>query len=361
MNTTKLKAQLRAPKPAPQEWPALSTGSTLLNLGCNDRPTVGFRGGHYYLFVGDSGSGKTYLTLSSLAEAANNPAFDEYDLIYDGPEYGAEMNFTQHFGSKMAARVRPPAVNKDGTPRYSRTVEEFFGFTDRLFTAGKPFVLVLDSLDVLVPAADIKLAKKNNAAALAEGEQKGTYGTKKAKLLSEGMRMWMGPLQDSGSIIILLAQTRTNIGFGAQFQPKTRSGGNAPTFYAALEIWTSVRKILKKDINGTKRPLGIIVEANVRKNRQTGKPDQKVQVPIYHSVGIDDTGGMVDFLVEEKHWSKSETGIVDAPELGLKLHTEKLVRKIEELGKEKELRLLVAEVWGQVQDKLKIVRKRRYE
>ena len=63
---------------------AVSTGSTLLNLACSDHPRIGFLMGGYYYLVGDSASGKTFLSLTCFAEACINPAFDNYRLIFDG-------------------------------------------------------------------------------------------------------------------------------------------------------------------------------------------------------------------------------------------------------------------------------------
>jgi hypothetical protein len=54
---------------------ALSTGSTLLNLACSDRPDAGYFKGAYYYLVGDSQAGKTWLLLSCFAEACRNPQF----------------------------------------------------------------------------------------------------------------------------------------------------------------------------------------------------------------------------------------------------------------------------------------------
>jgi len=70
----------------------LSTGSTLLNLACTGFPERGFIKGHYYFIVGDSTSGKTWLSLTCLAEASINPNFKNYRFIYDNAEDGALMN-----------------------------------------------------------------------------------------------------------------------------------------------------------------------------------------------------------------------------------------------------------------------------
>lgn len=72
-------------------------------------------------------------------------------------------------------------------------------------------------------------------------------------------------------------------------------------FYATLELWTSVKEKIKKVVRGKPRQLGIVASVQVKKNRLTGK-ESTVEVPFYHSCGIDDTGSCVDYLVEEGRW-----------------------------------------------------------
>ena len=70
----------------------LSTGSTLLNLACSENPFGGFLKGKYYLLVGDSDSGKTFLSMSCFAEAMIQKPFKNYRLIYDYVEDGMLMH-----------------------------------------------------------------------------------------------------------------------------------------------------------------------------------------------------------------------------------------------------------------------------
>ena len=92
----------------------VSTGSTVLNMACTGNPKAGFMKGCYYLFVGDSDSGKTFFCLTCLAEAAINKAFDNYRFIYDGPERGALMDIQKFFGKAVFDRMEPPKVGSGG-------------------------------------------------------------------------------------------------------------------------------------------------------------------------------------------------------------------------------------------------------
>ncbi|MCL5460284.1 hypothetical protein M3M33_16725, partial [Loigolactobacillus coryniformis] len=57
-------------------------------------------------FVGDSGSGKTFLTLTQFAEAARNPDYDDYEFYYLDGENGAFFEFKRYFGKKADARIQ---------------------------------------------------------------------------------------------------------------------------------------------------------------------------------------------------------------------------------------------------------------
>ena len=99
---------------------ALSSGSTLLNLACTDHPDFAFMKGGYYYLVGDSMSGKTWTSLTCFAEACLNPAFKNYQLIFDDVEGGAKMDVEYYFGKEVARRMKlnSPPPSKASTPRW---------------------------------------------------------------------------------------------------------------------------------------------------------------------------------------------------------------------------------------------------
>ena len=144
----KLKKVLNPDKKSKVEKLGLSTGSTVLNCACSDDPLKGFLSGHYYRFVGDSSSGKTFLCMTCLAEAVNDPKFDKYRLIYDDVEGGALMDITKFFGSKLAKRIEPPRKKK-GVALYSQNIEELYYHIDDAVEEGGPFIYIVDSMDFL--------------------------------------------------------------------------------------------------------------------------------------------------------------------------------------------------------------------
>ncbi len=336
----------------------LSTGSTLLNLACTGKMRGGFVKGHYFFIVGDSVSGKTFLSLTCLAEASINKHFDGYRFIFDNAEDGALMNIERFFGKGVADRLEPPATDKDGNSIYSVTIEDFYFHVDDAFKAKKPFIYVLDSMDSLTSLYEGRKFDERKSAARGGPAAKGDWGDGKPKINSAGIRRVLSKLGKTGSILIVISQTRDNLNAGPFEPSKTRSGGHALRFYATLELWSSVRSRLKKTVKGKQRQVGILSRVAVKKNRLTGQ-ERIIDIPIYHSSGIDDLGGCVDYLVEEGYWSKART-LIKAKEFEIALSREALIAHIEDKGLENELRLLVAEVWGDIEEACKVKRKSRY-
>ncbi|MDR2170703.1 MAG: hypothetical protein LBP59_11215 [Planctomycetaceae bacterium] len=354
----------------------LSTGSTLLNLAIANNWQASILPGAYYWLCGDSASGKTWLTYSILAEAANNPVYDNYRLIYDDVENGALFDVERYFGSKLARRCEPPAKDKDGTPIYSSLVEEFYSYLDDKIKQKKPFIYVLDSMDSLDSLANEKLFDSNKSAIqsmlsgkadkIDNGEKsdkiKASYGDGKAKFNSQNIRRFVSRLRKTGSILIIVTQTRDNItGYGA---PKIAGGGKALKFYSHVELWTKSVGELTKNVNNIKRTVGSICEASIKKNRITGQY-AKVNFNIHNTYGIDDLGSCIDYLLSEKAIETSgknaSGGTLTIPQMNLSGTKEKLITLIERSNREDEFRQLVADVWNDVLVKTTLQRKKRYE
>jgi len=331
----------------------LSTGSTLLNLACTGFPDRGFIKGRYCFLVGDTTSGKTWLSLTCLAEASVNHNFDGYRFIYDNAEDGALMDIEKFFGKEVAERLEPPWKG------FSNTIEDFYFNVDDAIKGGMPFIYILDSMDSLSSESEADKFDKTKKAYREGKETTGSYGDGKAKVNSGMLRRVIGkPLLDSGSILIIINQTRDNIGALPFQSKKTRSGGHALDFYACLEMWSSVVGRIAKTVRNKKRQLGINCKIQIKKNRITGR-ERAVIIPIYHSFGIDDIGSCVDYLLDEEYWKKGKE--IKAKGLGIKGSRDKLIRIIEHQGLERDLRELVGDVWNEIEDACVVKRKKRYE
>lgn len=360
-DTDQLKAALKRTKKKQPERAEdyLSTGSTLLNLAITGNPLWGFKKGHYYGLVGQSSSGKTFLARTCLAEAAINPAFADYDFIDDDIERGALMDFARFFGPKMAARVRPPRGTR-AKPEYSVTIDDLYFHLDDAFKRGKPFIYICDSIDSLTSGYEQKKFQERKSAARKGTKAKGDYGDGKAKTNSSSLRALMGRLAETGSILLIINQTRDNIDAGMFGDKETRSGGRSLEFYATCELWGRVGARIKRRVRGKDRVIGVKARIRVKKNRIEGR-EWTVEVPIYRTYGIDDLGSLVNFLISEEHWKGDRDGVkVTAPEYEFEGKIEDLVRKIEEQGLEGDLKMLVKEVWDDIERECFVHRKSRY-
>jgi len=356
MKTKDLKKALRKKKKE-EKLSFLSTGSTLLNLACTGKPYCGFAKGRYYFIVGDSASGKTFLSLTCLAEASINSNFDNYRFIYDNSEGGAMMDIKRFFGKRVWKRMEAPSSNK-GEDVFSSTIEEFYYHIDDALHYGKPFIYILDSMDSLSSQSEADKFEEHKTAYRKGKSAAGSYTDGKAKINSANLRRIISSLKKEGqSILIIINQTRDNIGFG--FERKSRSGGHALRFYATIELWSSVRRRVSKTVKGKKRQLGIECLIEIKKNRITGR-ERKLTIPIYHSFGIDDIGSCINYLTEEGHW-KTQGNKIIVPEFEFRGSKERLIRYVDEYEMERDLRDMVGDVWNEIEESCRVKRKRRYE
>jgi recombination protein RecA len=330
----------------------LSTGSTVLNLACTGDPNAGFRKGLYFFLVGDSKSGKTFLSLTCLAEAARNKAFDGYRFIFDDVEGGALMDIACFFGKKVAQRLE---VIRSGT------IEDFYFNLDDALKGKQPVIYVLDSMDALSSDASIAKFDERKIASRGGKEATGSYGDGKAGWNSENIRAIMAQVRDTGSILLVVNQTRDNVGANFWEPKQTRGGGRSLTFYATLELWSSVGKAIKRSVKGKDRVIGVHSRVTVKKNRFTGR-QTTVNIPIYFSYGIDDLGGSIAWLVEEGFWKSTKQGIITATGLGpeFKGRRDDIAAHIEEGDLYEELNLLLMKSWKEIDEKCALKRASRY-
>lgn len=345
----------RSGRKAQKEGPLrmVPTSSALFNCACSDNPNGGLSLGRMINLIGDSSSGKTFFAKSVFAEAAQIPFFDNYRFIMDDVENADDFNNEYLFGKRTAARIEA-AHMEDGEPCPSDTIEDFhFNISDAL-DDGRPFIYILDSADALDAKQDQEKIEDMRVARAKGNKVAGSYGMAKPKKWSEILRNICGRLKKTGSVLIIISQTRDNID-PMSFEKKTRSGGKALKFYAHHEVWLAMAgKIKKKD-----RVIGNNVKAKISKNKITGKV-REVEFAIFYDYGVDNIRSCVDFLVKEEWWKKNKLTI-DASDLGISGTVEKLIQQIEDQGLEDQLKKTVGECWMDIEDSLRLDRKRKYE
>ena len=332
----------------------LSTGSTILNLAISDKVNGGFPIGMYTRVCGDSDTGKTWIVLTCLAEAALNENFQDYRLIYDPVENGALMDFVKYFGEDMASKLEMP--RNDAA---SESLEDFYHNVNRAINVGKPFIYILDSMDALETKSELQLDNDNLKRADKGKKESQSYGTGKAKINSKKLGPLVSKLKKTDSILIIISQSRANIGAIGHADKKTVSGGNALKFHAAVNIWLSKKKTLKKEVRKKDRTIGLIAQVKVVRTRITGKKTT-IDVPILYEIGIDDISANVEYLIDENEWKKEKGKIKAIGLLKKPMFKENLIRYIEEKGLQRKLRKIVGKVWKEIDESLFTGRVNKY-
>lgn len=343
----------------------LSTSSPLLDYRLADRLPGGFKIGKFINIYGKEGIGKTAICLTLLAEAANDPYFDDYKLIYDDAEVASEFDIERNFGSKLAGRLTSPnSPTKENPTGCSLTSEEFYQNILNSLKGTKPVIYILDSLNALYSLEDKKRADKFQK----EGEAGGSYGGAAYKLYSEMFRVIKGEVKRTKSIVIIVTQTRAKFD-AAKFESKDAgTGGSALKFYVSYILSLSSKKQIKTEYEAVSEIVGREVIVATKKNKATGKKS-RVQIDIYDSYGIDGITPTIDFLIKTKHIKKDER-----KEKGKTIWSKKYIFK-DFIGYKKEIvdfieqnpenRKLLDEMvitaCKQMDEALKLPRKKKYE
>ena len=215
----------------------------------------------------------------------------------------------------------------------------------------KPFIYVLDSFDAVDADADREKIEDAMKKREKGKDSSGSYGTAKARKASDILRNIRLEIKKSNSLLIIVSQIRDNLNAGNFGSKKTRSGGRALKHYSWHELWLYLGK--------KERVIGVESMPKLGKNRETGKYRDGI-FPIYYDLGIDDIGANIDFLLTEKFWEKGKQTI-NAGELDFSGTKAKLIEHIENNNLEIELQKCVQKCWTEIEESLKLNRKRRFE
>ena len=322
------------------------TGSTTFNLECSGRVEGAFALGKLVNIIGDSSAGKSIFSLAIFAECSLDDRFKDYRFIYDDVEAANEFDLAYLFGDKVNDRI-------DQSIR-SKTIEELNDNLARSLSEKKKFIYILDSFDGLTSEAAVKKDAANRVKREKGNKTDGSYGDGKAKKASEMFNLRIQDLADHESLLVIISQTRDNIGFGAMFTPKTRSGGKALKFYSAHEIWLACQK---KEKEG-KRTVITNVQAKITKNKLTGRHGE-AYFPILFDYGVDNISSCIDFICDEGNWTE-KAKVINSKDFAETMKKPLLVKHIEDNNLEEDLFHVCQETYDEIMEKLKPNRKRRY-
>jgi len=323
------------------------TGSTTFNLECSGRIEGAFALGKLVNLIGDSHSGKTLFALTIFAECALKVRFKDYRFLYDDVEAANEFDLPYLFGKKVSGRIEQEIR--------SRTIEDFNDNLARALADPKPFIYVLDSFDALTSEAAMEKDVENRRKREKGSKVTGSYGDGKPKKASEMFSQRVQDIADHDSLLIIVSQTRDNIGFGSMFTPKTRSGGKALRFYSCHEIWLACQKKEKK---GT-RVVNTNVKAKITKNKLNGRHGE-AYFPILFDYGVDNIASCIAFLLNEGDWTGTKSAI-NSKGFAEKMSFIKLIKHIEDKDLEEKLFVQCQVTYDTVMENLKPNhRKRKY-
>lgn len=291
--------------------------------------------------IGDKSTGKTLIE-SELVAHCRKVFGKKLKWVYDDAEAGYSFDSKTLYGFDMI----PPDQG------CSETLEDFKANVERHVSKLKSddyLIYVLDSFDSLTSEEEIKHHEKKMKA-LQKGKtlETGTYGTSKAKGMSEFFRIMRNRIAEKKCLLVIISQVRENIGIS--FGPKYyRTGGKALDFYSSQIFWLAeVEKKIKGD-----RATGITVKIRNTKNK-IGKPFREGFIDILFDYGVDNLVSNLKFL----YGLRTETGRdcegINKKVLnwdGQEMNLRQLVRHIEKENLEDELRQRCSSYWAELEEK----------
>lgn len=247
----------------------ISTGSLGLDIALGG----GLPKGRIVEIYGPESSGKTTLTLQTIAEAqkmGGTAAFVDAEHALD-PVYAA----------KLGVNVDDLLVSQPDTG------EQALEIADMLVRSGAVDIVVVDSVAALTPRAEI------------EGEMGDQHMGLQARLMSQALRKLTGNIKRSNTLVIFINQIRMKIGvmFG---NPETTTGGNALKFYASVRL--DIRRI--GAIKEGEEVVGSQTRVKVVKNK-VAPPFKQAEFDIYYGSGISRESEMVELGVSANLVEKS--------------------------------------------------------
>ena len=244
--------------------PSVSTGSLGLDIALG---IGGLPYGRIVEIYGPESSGKTTLTLQTIAEAQKQGKVCAF--------VDAEHALDPIYAEKLGLNVDELLVSQPDTG------EQALEIVDMLVRSNAVDVIVVDSVAALTPKAEI------------EGDMGDSHMGLQARLMSQALRKLTGNIKSANCLVIFINQIRMKIGvmFG---NPETTTGGNALKFYSSVRL--DIRRI--GAVKQGDEILGNETRVKVVKNK-VSPPFKQTEFQILYGKGIYHLGEVVDLGVKE--------------------------------------------------------------
>ncbi len=249
---------------------AISTGSISLDIALG---VGGVPRGRVVEIFGTASTGKTTLSLHIISEAQKKGGVGAFIDV----ENALDPQYAKCIGVNM----------KELLISQPDSGEQALQIVETLVRSGEVDIIVVDSVAALAPKSEIM------------GEIGEFQIGLQARLMSSALRKLSKIISETGTVVVFLNQTRTNIGqrFG---NPQTTSGGIALKFYSSVRI--SLSRIAQ--IKSKEEIIGNRIKAKVVKNK-VGAPFREAEFDIYYNEGISRYGEIINMGIKTKVVKKS--------------------------------------------------------
>lgn len=247
--------------------------------------------------VGDNSSGKTLLAIEACANFLIK--FPKGKVWFHETEAAFDLKYAEALGMP----IDKITFVRDEFKK-ANVVEGWFNYLKEVVIpfcvkqkTKQPALYIVDTQDALGCEAENK-----------RDVEDGTYNQEKNQVLNRLYRELTEPLETSNVHLMIISQTRQNI--GAKFGRKWRvTGEGALKFFASQRIQLAEIGKESKTVKGVSNPYYINVKANCFKNK-VGLPYRTCEFPLYFGYGIADyeasliwlksvTGGLVGLNIGE--------------------------------------------------------------
>ena len=250
--------------------PSVSTGSLGLDiaLGIGGLPL-----GRCIELYGPESSGKTTLTLSTIAQAQKHG----YTCAFIDAEHALDPIYAEKLGVNLDELLLSQPD----------TGEQALEICDMLVRSNAVNLIVIDSVAALTPKSEI------------EGNMGDSHVGLQARLMSQALRKLTGAAKNANCMIVFINQIRMKIGvmFGS---PETTTGGNALKFYSSVRL--DIRRI--GSVKQGDEVVGNETRVKVVKNK-VAPPFRQAEFQIMYGAGIYHMGEIIDLGVKQGLVDKS--------------------------------------------------------